>query len=104
MRLLFINPVSLPCMTESYLRKDFHFGMYLGYCYGKVLTRFFSLSILALLLLFASISTIHIALDSVASATLLMYLAFSGLFIALLILILLKSCLASTERAVVPSV
>ena len=41
LRLTFINPIHLPSMTECYLRKDFHFGMYLAYCYGKVLKKFF---------------------------------------------------------------
>jgi len=41
MRLLFINPVHLPVLTESYLRDDFFFAMYLTYCLGKVQTRFF---------------------------------------------------------------
>jgi hypothetical protein len=41
MRLNFINPVQTPIMTESFLRKDFRFDMYLAYCYGKTLTKFF---------------------------------------------------------------
>ena len=52
MRLNFINPMHLPIMTESYLRKDFHFAMYLGYCYGKILTRFFKWSLNTVLVLF----------------------------------------------------
>jgi len=32
MRQAFINPVELPVLTESFLRRDFNFSMYLGYC------------------------------------------------------------------------
>jgi len=52
MRLAFINPMHLPAMTECYLRKDFHFAMYLGYCYGKVLMQFFKWSLYTTLILF----------------------------------------------------
>ena len=31
MRQAFISPVELPIMTESFLRRDFNFSMYLGY-------------------------------------------------------------------------
>lgn len=41
LRQLFINPVHLPVMTESYLRRDFHFAMYLGYAYGRMLKNLF---------------------------------------------------------------
>ena len=41
-RLGFINPVYLPLMKESFLRKDFNFAKYLGYCQGKTLVRFFN--------------------------------------------------------------
>jgi len=68
LRLMFINPVGLPSMTESYLRKDFHFAMYLGYCYGKVLTKFFKWSLFSLLLLLLIIVTLNIALEEVPAA------------------------------------
>lgn len=32
MRQAFINPIELPILTECFLRKDFNFSMYLGYC------------------------------------------------------------------------
>lgn len=37
-------------MTESFLRKDFRFDMYLAYCYGKTLTKFFQISIFTILM------------------------------------------------------
>ena len=52
MRLAFINPMHIPAMTECYLRRDFHFAMYLGYCYGKVLLNFFKWSLYTTLILF----------------------------------------------------
>ena len=63
LRLQFINPLHLPVMTESYLRKDFHFAMYLGYCYGKVLMRFFKWSLFSILILFGVILFIHILFE-----------------------------------------
>lgn len=41
MRTSFINPMHLPIVTETYLRKDFNFALYQGHCYGKTLTKFF---------------------------------------------------------------
>lgn len=60
MRLIFINPMSLPAMTESYLRRDFHFAMYLGYCYGKVLVKFFKWSLSSTLILFGVIIFVNL--------------------------------------------
>ena len=45
MRQEFISPVFIPTITESYLRKDFDFSEYLGFCYGKTLRKFFRISI-----------------------------------------------------------
>jgi hypothetical protein len=38
MRQAFISPVELPIMTESFLRRDFNFSMYLGYCISDFLS------------------------------------------------------------------
>jgi len=51
LRLSFIYPVHLPIMTETYLRKDFHFAMYLAYCYGQVLVKFFKWSLFSVSIL-----------------------------------------------------
>mmetsp|Transcript_579 Transcript_579/g.500 ORF Transcript_579/g.500 Transcript_579/m.500 type:complete len:93 (-) Transcript_579:878-1156(-) len=32
MRQAFIYPVELPILTEAFLRRDFNFSMYIGYC------------------------------------------------------------------------
>jgi hypothetical protein len=98
LRLLFINPVGLPAMTESFLRKDFHFAMYLGYCYGKVLTRFFKWSVFTLLVLFVLIVTVDIVSEGIDLPDFQIYLAFTGLFIFLISLILIKSCLAAAHK------
>ena len=60
LRLSFINPMHLPAMTEQYLRKDFHFAMYLGYCYGKILTRFFKWSLHTVLILFGIVVLVNV--------------------------------------------
>lgn len=89
LRLTFINPVHLPAMTECYLRKDFHFGMYLAYAYGKVLKKFFQLSLLALFLLLILVITANLIFEVVPSMEIQMYCAFSVIFVVLIILILL---------------
>ena len=104
LRLIFINPVALPSMSESYLRKDFNFALYLGFCYGKVLSRFFQLSLFSLVLLFLQIVTLSIAVDETPSSSLVLYLTFSALFVVLITLILVRSCLVSAERKLTPSV
>lgn len=65
MRLVFINPVAIPVMTESYLRKDFHFAMYLSQCYGKVLTKFFKISLWSIILLLFCIVIIAISFEAI---------------------------------------
>jgi hypothetical protein len=67
LRLIFINPVHLPSMTECYLRKDFHFAMYLAYCYGKVLTKFFKWSLFSLILLLTLVIIANLVFEVVPS-------------------------------------
>lgn len=66
LRLAFINPMHLPAMTESYLRRDFHFAMYMGYCYGKVLKRFFQWSMYTTLILFGTIILTNLMFEIMA--------------------------------------
>ena len=63
LRQLFINPSHLPTMTESYLRSDFHFALYLGYAYGKTLIKFFKWSLFSVLLFFVVIIMLNLALE-----------------------------------------
>jgi hypothetical protein len=104
MRLIFINPVSLPSMSESYLRKDFHFAMYLSYCYGKVLTKFFKWSLWTLILIFVLIVTLNLTFDAIHDDEARMYINFTFLVLCFVVLILLKSCLTSAEKKITPSV
>ena len=104
LRLIFINPVSLPSMTESYLRKDFHFAMYLSYCYGKVLMKFFKWSLFSLLLVFVIVVVLNITMEAVPGDDIQLYLGFTLLFICVLVLILLRGCLDSVEKKVTPSI
>jgi hypothetical protein len=104
LRLLFINPVALPTMTESYLRKDFHFAMYLSFCYGKVLTRFFKWSLWTLIAVLLLIVVLDISFDTIGSDDVRMYLNFTFLVVCFIVLILLKSCLTSAEKKLTPSV
>ena len=104
LRLNFINPVHLPSMAESYLRKDFHFAMYLSYCYGQVLTKFFKWSLFSLIILFVLIITLNITFEAITDEDTGMYIAFTLLFISLIILILLRACLTSAEKRLTPTV
>ena len=91
-------------MTECYLRKDFHFAMYLGYCYGKVLTKFFKWSLFSLFLLLVLVIIANLVFEVVPSMEIQMYCAFSCIFVVLIILILLRSCLTSAEKRITPNV
>jgi len=104
LRLSFINPVNLPVMTESFLRKDFHFAMYLSYCYGKVLTKFFKWSLFSLILLLFLIITLNLTFDAIQDQSVRLYIKFTGLIVCFIVLILLKSCLTTAERKITPSV
>ena len=50
MRLQFLNPIYLPILTESFLRKDFDFASYLGKVFSKTLDKFFFLHWASMLL------------------------------------------------------
>jgi len=104
LRLAFINPVALPSMSESYLRKDFHFAMYLSFCLGKVLTRFFKWSLWTLVLLFLAVIVLDISFDAIENVDVRLYLNFSFLVVCFVVLVLLKSCLTSAEKKLTPSV
>lgn len=104
LRLIFINPVSLPTMTESYLRKDFNFAMYLAHCFGRTLVKFFRLSMFTLLLLLFLAISFNIAFDSIGDPEIELYIRFSGLFLCLTGLILIRACLASAETKLTPSI
>jgi hypothetical protein len=104
LRLVFINPVGLPIMTEGYLRKDFHFAMYLSFCYGKVLTRFFKWSLWVLVIILLTMIILAISFDTLSDDEMRLYINFSFLMISFIVLILLKSCLTSLEKKLTPSV
>ena len=91
-------------MTESFLRKDFNFAMYLAFCFGEALTRFFRLSMFTLLLLLFMVISFNIAFDSLGDSEIELYIRFSGLFLCLVGLILIMSCLASAESKLTPSI
>ena len=104
MRLIFINPVSLPSMTDGYLRKDFNFAMYLGYCYGQILIKFFRWSLFSLIFLLLIIITFNIAFDTLDNKDIEMYIKFSGLFICFIVILSVKACMTRVERKVTPNI
>jgi hypothetical protein len=104
LRLIFINPVNLPIMTESYLRKDFHFAMYFSYCYGKVLTKFFKWSLFSLILLLVLIIILNLTFDAIPDHSVRLYIKFSGLMLCFIVIVLLRSCLSTAEKKITPSI
>ena len=56
MRLQFLNPIYLPSLTESFLRKDFNFASYLTKVSTKTLEQFFYMNWASLLLALPFIS------------------------------------------------
>lgn len=104
LRLLFINPVSLPIMTESYLRKDFHFALYLSYCYGKVLSNFFRMSVLMLFINLPVIIVMCIIFEEISNDEVKQWIWLTMILIAVTTLILIKGCLTSVEKKLIPGV
>mmetsp|Transcript_13312 Transcript_13312/g.22610 ORF Transcript_13312/g.22610 Transcript_13312/m.22610 type:complete len:367 (-) Transcript_13312:1119-2219(-) len=104
LRLIFVNPMSLPSMTESYLRRDFHFAMYLGFCYGKVLTRFFKWSLFSILILFGGVLVVNVAYEVTEDEMIDQLLRFLCFLTAFIFLILMRSCLRQVQKKVIPSV
>ena len=104
MRLIFINPMSIPVMTESFLRKDFHFAMYLGFCYGKLLVRFFKWSLFSVLILFGVVIFINLLFEITADDMIDQLLRFLAFLTAFIMLIMMRSCMVSVHKQVVPSV
>jgi len=78
--------------------------MYLAYCYGKVLTKFFKWSLFSLLLLFVLIVILNITFEYLPGDEISLYVGFSMLFICFVVLILLRSCLTSAEKRITPCV
>lgn len=104
LRLNFINPMHLPILTESYLRKDFHFAMYLGYCYGKILTRFFKWSLNTVLTLFAIILVCCLIFTFTSDDLIDQIMKFIAFLTAFIILIMIKTCIKTAEKKLTPSV
>ena len=69
MRLQFVNPIYLPALTESFLRKDFDFASYLAKVQSKTIEKFiyihwasmiFALPLLSMCMLsFGNIELVH---------------------------------------------
>lgn len=97
LRLLFINPIGLPAMTESYLRKDFHFAMYLGYCYGRALVKFFKWSLWSVCILFGCVVFINLFATIIGDDMIAELLKFVCALVSFIMLILMKSCLVQGQ-------
>lgn len=48
----FINPIELPCVTESFLRSDFNLAMYFELCLKRMLKDFFTFGVQACVIVF----------------------------------------------------
>jgi hypothetical protein len=102
LRLIFINPMSLPVMTESYLRKDFHFGMYLGYCYGKALVKFFKLSLWSTLIFLGCVVVINLVATILDDDMMGELLKFACALTSFIMLLCMKKCLVQGSNKLVP--
>ena len=103
MRLLFINPVHLPALTESYLRDDFFFAMYLTYCLGKVQTRFFQWTIFTILMIFICFLTFSSMFAPVQEAAKI-YLRFFMVLSLWMLVQLMQSSVKKSYNKVTPSI
>ena len=103
MRQEFINPVQLPTLTESFLRRDFNFAMYLGFNLSNFLSDVFSflnLTVLVvmtcLLLLWKLINFLNITYGSI--------IVYAIPICSLLLLLLIQYSLTRIERALVSKI
>lgn len=104
MRVNFINPVQTPIMTENFLRMDFRFDMYLAYCYGKTLTKFFQISIFTILLLTVTVVSILLMSQSIADDYNSFITAFGAIATIFgLLVILMHSSIEKTMNKLTPS-
>jgi len=65
MRLQFVNPIYLPSLTESFLRKDFDFASYLTKVYSKTIEKFFSVHWAALLIALPALSVCMLSFGNI---------------------------------------
>jgi len=91
-------------MTESFLRKDFHFAMYLAYAYGKFLVRFFKWSLFSVLILFGVVVFVNLMFEVTEDEMIDQLLRFLAFLTAFIMLIMMRSCLTSVKKKLVPSV
>lgn len=94
----------MPIMTESYLRRDFNFALYLGYCYGKTLTNLFKWSLWSTLIFFGAVVFTNIMLTIMEDEMIYGVLQLLIVVAALIYLIAMKSCLVDARNKLVPSI
>lgn len=104
LRQIFINPMHMPVMTESYLRRDFHFALYLGYCYGKMLTNLFKWSLFSTLIFFGAVVLCNLMLtileDEMIYNVLMLLIVTTGF----IFLISMRVCIVNARKKLVPTI
>lgn len=103
MRLNFINPVQIPIMTEGFLRKDFRFDMYLAYCYGKTLTKFFQISIFTILLTSLTFAAMWPVLSKLDNYSNFIAILGASTFIVGLLIILMSGSIERVKTKLTPN-
>jgi hypothetical protein len=63
MRVQFISPVFVPGMKEPSLRVDFDFAEYLARSYSDMLSRFWKLSLVSLIITFGTLFSLSITVE-----------------------------------------
>lgn len=93
----------LPVMTESYLRRDFHFAMYLGYAYGKMLKNLFQWSLFSTLIFFGAVVFTNLMLTILEDEMIYNVLQLMCVLAALIVLISMRVCIVNARKKLVPS-
>ena len=104
LRLSFIYPVHLPVLTETYLRKDFHFAMYLAYCYGQVLVKFFKWSLFSVAILAGIIIFVNLLFTIMDEDLIDQVMKFIFYLAAFIMLLCMRTCLKNAESKLIPSI
>ena len=92
----------MPIMTETYLRRDFNFALYLGFCYGKKLTMFFNWSLPVVAIFFGLVVLTTLVFEILMDEMIFMMAQFIFVLGAFIILLLFRSCLIQGAEKVTP--
>lgn len=104
MRQSFIYPVELPILTESFLKRDFNFSMYLGYCISDFLAEVYGFIHLKMCFLLVALGMFYRLLKEIDSEKTQNVFFYIVPLVTLFILLVVRWHLRSVFSYLVPEV